>query len=34
MIGAERKVLMMKKMMLETVAELLKGYYQAFSVNF
>lgn len=32
--GAERKVLMMKKTMLETVADALRMYYQTFSVDF
>lgn len=34
MIGAERKVLMMKKKMLEAVAAALEMYYQTFSVDF
>lgn len=34
MIGAERKVLMMKKKMLDMVAAALEMYYQTFSVDF
>ncbi len=33
-IGAERKVLMMKKKMLDMVAAALEMYYQTFSVDF